>query len=137
MIRPSLSPAAEAELVCMNRPPSTHSAVATPVPLSSSASGPGLIVYRRSQVPASGSSSFSSGGFGGPAYIHHRKNGHTILLFCREYRRSRSGLSSPFYFLGPADYVTHEGNRPISITWRLRHPLPAKLYRRMARLAVG
>ncbi|HRK32046.1 MAG TPA: hypothetical protein PLD59_13325, partial [Tepidisphaeraceae bacterium] len=52
-------------------------------------------------------------------------------------RKSNAGLSSPFFFLGPADYVSHEGSRPISIMWRLRRPLPAKLYRRMARLAVG
>jgi len=73
----------------------------------------------------------------GQRYIHHRKTEHTILLFCREYRKSRAGLSSPFFFIGPADYVGHEGSRPISITWRLKHPLPAKLYRGMARLAVG
>jgi hypothetical protein len=73
----------------------------------------------------------------GRRYINHRQNNHTILLFAREYRKSRNGLSSPFHFLGPADYIGHEGSRPISITWKLRHPLPAKLYRRMARLAVG
>jgi superfamily II DNA or RNA helicase len=72
----------------------------------------------------------------GQRYLNHRANGNTILLFAREHRQSRSGLSSPFYFLGAADYVSHEGERPISITWRLRHPLPAKLYRVFARLAV-
>jgi superfamily II DNA or RNA helicase len=73
----------------------------------------------------------------GQRYIRHQREGRTILLFCREYRTSRSGLSSPFYFVGPAEYVSHEGSRPMSITWRLKYPLPAKLYRRMARLAVG
>jgi len=73
----------------------------------------------------------------GQRYIHQRQTGHTILLFCREYKGSGTGLASPFYFIGPADYVSHEGSNPISITWRLRAPLPAKLYRRMARLAVG
>jgi superfamily II DNA or RNA helicase len=73
----------------------------------------------------------------GQRYLNHARIGHTILLFCREYRRSATGLSSPFYFLGPADYLSHEGSRPISIIWKLRHPLPAKLYRHMARLAVG
>lgn len=72
----------------------------------------------------------------GQRYIHHRRLGQTILLFCREYKENRAGLTNPFFFLGPADYVGHEGSRPISITWRLRHRLPAKLYRRMARLAV-
>lgn len=73
----------------------------------------------------------------GRRYLTHRETGNTILLFAREYRKSRGGLSNPFHFLGPADYVSHEGSRPISITWRLRDPLPAKLYRRMARLATG
>jgi len=73
----------------------------------------------------------------GQRYIHQRQTGHNILLFCREYKGSGTGLASPFYFIGPADYVSHEGSNPISITWRLRSPLPAKLYRRMARLAVG
>ena len=73
----------------------------------------------------------------GKRYISQRKTGHTILLFCREYKRAQGGLSSPFYFLGPADYVTHEGSRPISITWQLHYPLPAKLFRRFARLAIA
>jgi hypothetical protein len=73
----------------------------------------------------------------GQRYLTHHRTAHTILLFAREYRKSSTGLANPFYFLGPADYVSHEGSRPISINWQLRVPLPAKLYRRMARLAVG
>jgi superfamily II DNA or RNA helicase len=72
----------------------------------------------------------------GQRYIHHRQLGHTILLFAREYRENRAGLANPFFLLGPAEYVSHEGSRPMSITWRLRNRMPAKLYRRMARLAV-
>ena len=33
-----------------------------------------------------------------------------------------------FWFLGPATYLKHEGEQPMSITWRLAHPLPADLY---------
>jgi hypothetical protein len=72
----------------------------------------------------------------GQRYIGHEKSGYTVLLFGREDREA-GGLSAPFYFLGPARYVSHTGSRPMSITWRLVHPLPAKLLRRMARLAVG
>jgi hypothetical protein len=72
----------------------------------------------------------------GQRYITHEKRGHTILLFGREDRKT-GGLSAPFAFLGPARYVSHTGSRPMSITWRLEQPLPAKLLRRMARLAVG
>ena len=27
-------------------------------------------------------------------------------------------------FLGPAEYVSHTGDRPIAITWKLLHPMP-------------
>lgn len=72
----------------------------------------------------------------GQRYIHHRARGHTILLAVRENQRQR-GLSCPFHFLGPADYVSHEGSRPMSVTWALRRPLPAYLARVTERLAAG
>ena len=57
----------------------------------------------------------------GQRYTHHRQPGHSILLAVRE-NRSGNGLSCPFFF-GAADYVSHVGARPMSITWRLQHPL--------------
>jgi superfamily II DNA or RNA helicase len=71
----------------------------------------------------------------GRRYVEQRANGHTVLLFAREDNR-RNGLACPYSFLGPADYVSHAGSRPMSIVWKLRHALPAKLYRRFARLAI-
>ena len=41
-----------------------------------------------------------------------------ILLFVREAKTNALG-TSPYVFLGRADYVSHEGDRPIAITWRL------------------
>ena len=41
-------------------------------------------------------------------YIHHRKTGNRIVLFVREYKEEH-GYTSPFVFLGEADYVSHEG----------------------------
>ena len=58
----------------------------------------------------------------------YRKHPGTILLFAREKRESRSGSpSAPYFFLGPAEYVSHEGSRPMSVIWRLRHPLPESI----------
>jgi len=71
----------------------------------------------------------------GQRYIHHRARRSSVLLFVRE-RKSRSSLASPYTFLGPADYVSHEGSRPMSIVWRLHHKLPARLLRRVRRLAI-
>jgi Domain of unknown function (DUF3427) len=72
----------------------------------------------------------------GLRYIEHQKRGYTVLLFGRE-QKSRNGLAQSFFFLGPAHYVDHIGSRPMSITWRLDYPLPARLIRSMARLVVA
>ncbi len=71
----------------------------------------------------------------GQRYINHKSMGCNILLFVRESRNGKNGATSPYYFLGPADYVSHEGSQPISIIWKLRTPMPAKLVRKTARLA--
>ena len=72
----------------------------------------------------------------GRRYVEHAERGYTVLLFGREHK-SRNGLAQPYSFLGPARYVDHSGSRPMSITWRLEHPLPARLFRTLARLAVA
>lgn len=72
----------------------------------------------------------------GQRYIHQRENGNSVLLFVREEKR-RNGLAVPYCFLGPADFVSHEGSKPINIVWQLRHSLPAKLVRRAARLQIA
>ncbi len=70
----------------------------------------------------------------GKRYINHAERFHAILLFVRE-DSSQDGLTVPYTFLGPVDYVSHQGSRPMSIVWRLRHKLPAKLVRSIRRLA--
>lgn len=62
----------------------------------------------------------------GQRYIKHRQSGNKIALFVREYKES-DGYTAPFTFLGTADYVKHDGSRPISIVWRLHEKMPAKL----------
>jgi hypothetical protein len=73
----------------------------------------------------------------GQRYIRHRSLGYTPLLFVRELKTLSSGLSAPYYFLGPCEYLSHRGSRPISIVWKLSHPVPARLFRSMARQNVG
>jgi superfamily II DNA or RNA helicase/HKD family nuclease len=70
----------------------------------------------------------------GQRYINHQEKGSTILLFVRE-NKKRQNLAQPYCFLGPADYVSHEGSRPMNITWRLRHAMPAKILRTTSRLS--
>jgi superfamily II DNA or RNA helicase len=73
----------------------------------------------------------------GQRYIRHRQLGYTPLLFVRETRKLPSGLTAPYAYLGPCDYVSHEGSRPMSIVWKMRHAVPARLFRVMARQSVG
>jgi hypothetical protein len=63
----------------------------------------------------------------GQRYIHHRQRGSHILLFVREAKTNALG-ASPYVFLGPADFVSHEGDRPMAITWRLRRPMPTEVF---------
>jgi superfamily II DNA or RNA helicase len=58
-------------------------------------------------------------------YFHHRENGDRILLFVREYGDDLCG-KAPYLFLGTANYVRHNGSRPINIIWQLDVPIPAK-----------
>ena len=51
----------------------------------------------------------------------------TVLLFVREQPQNEFG-TAPYAFLGTAQYVSHEGSRPVAITWRLDRPMPPELF---------
>lgn len=61
----------------------------------------------------------------GKRYINNKSLNENILLFVREAKEDKFG-SLPFMFLGPADYVSHKGNKPMSIVWKLHNKIPAK-----------
>jgi hypothetical protein len=67
----------------------------------------------------------------GQRYIHHLERGSHILLFVRQTKANALG-ASPYVFLGPADYVSHEGDRPMAITWRLHRPMPTEVHQSSA-----
>lgn len=52
----------------------------------------------------------------------------TVLLFVRETAHDEYGSGAPYLFLGPASYVTHEGEQPIAITWRLETAMPIDFF---------
>jgi superfamily II DNA or RNA helicase/HKD family nuclease len=64
----------------------------------------------------------------GRRYLNHRAMGTHVLLLTRPTRANDWGGTAPFTCLGPATYVSHQGDRPIAITWRLRHRLPPALH---------
>ena len=71
----------------------------------------------------------------GQRLIRHAEKGVSILLFVRE-RPDVGGRTMPYMLLGPAAHVSHEGERPIAITWLLRHSMPADFFRD-AKVAAG
>jgi superfamily II DNA or RNA helicase/HKD family nuclease len=59
----------------------------------------------------------------GQRYQQHAEHGSSIMLFARLRDDDRA-----FWFLGPAMYVEHRGEKPMAVTWRLRHALPGDLF---------
>lgn len=62
----------------------------------------------------------------GVRYINHRNTNNKILLFVRE-NSKEEGITSPYIYLGPADIVSHRGSKPITIVWKLKNKLPARI----------
>ncbi|WUB36212.1 DUF3427 domain-containing protein [Streptomyces sp. NBC_00588] len=64
----------------------------------------------------------------GLRYQHHEEQGSHVLLFMRRYKNTDIGKSHPWMLLGPATYEEHTGSKPMAITWRLKHELPADVW---------
>ncbi len=74
----------------------------------------------------------------GQRYIHHKERGSKVLLFVREFKTDRlSGNAAAYTYLGTANYVKHEGSKPMNITWKLDNPIPAKFLKKTNKLVVG
>jgi len=63
----------------------------------------------------------------GQRYQRHAASGHQIFMFARLDNKDRA-----FWFLGPATYVSHVGERPMAVTWRLQYPVPGDLFAQFA-----
>ena len=63
----------------------------------------------------------------GQNLIDHEAQGYTILIFARD-QKKRNGCTVPFVYLGPADRVSYEGERPIKMVWRLWYPMPVEMF---------
>ena len=72
----------------------------------------------------------------GKRYIHHKELGEHILLFVREQKDDKLG-SVPFVFLGCANFVSYQGEKPMSIVWKLENRIPAKFIEVTDKLGIG
>ena len=64
----------------------------------------------------------------GQRYLNHATLGTRVAFFIRKTKRDLNGRTVPYFAAGYGDYVRHEGDRPISITWRLEHELPGDIF---------
>ncbi|MFJ8024362.1 DUF3427 domain-containing protein [Streptomyces sp. NPDC096311] len=64
----------------------------------------------------------------GLRYQHHAIAGSHVLLFVRRYKSTDIGGAQPWMLLGPAEYVEHKGSKPMAITWKLTHEIPADVW---------
>lgn len=65
----------------------------------------------------------------GQRYVNHRELGTSVHLFVRETKTADGALGTPPYlYAGPMTYVSHTGERPMRILWRLEHALPADVF---------
>lgn len=64
----------------------------------------------------------------GLRYQHHKAEDSHVLLFVRRYKSTDIGGAQPWMLLGPAEYVEHKGSKPMAITWKLAHDIPADVW---------
>lgn len=67
----------------------------------------------------------------GQAYIDGHRQGWRFYLF------ARPTVHDHFTFLGPVRYRSHQGSRPMSITWELEVPIPPAFLEAYATLRAG
>ena len=65
----------------------------------------------------------------GQALRHHRDRGIAVHLLARRFPKTQRGKAAPFTYCGDLDFQSWEGEKPITIRWRLTKPLPEQLLR--------
>jgi hypothetical protein len=63
----------------------------------------------------------------GQILSNHRAQGKRVHLFVRPTKKTGS-KPTPFFYCGEVDFVSWEGDAPISIKWRLREAVPPPLH---------
>jgi hypothetical protein len=63
----------------------------------------------------------------GTRYREHRERGSHVLLFVRRFKNTDTGGPQPWTLLGPVDYQSHEGSKPMAVIWQVRSPIPADI----------
>jgi hypothetical protein len=72
----------------------------------------------------------------GQRYLNHRSLGSDVLLACRHSAANAQGTMQ-FKLLGLADYIKHDGSKPITIWWKLRERMDPGTFELAAAAKVG
>jgi superfamily II DNA or RNA helicase/HKD family nuclease len=59
----------------------------------------------------------------GRRFVEQDRNNKKFLLFVREYKHDGFGNTCPFFCLGLVDYISSYDDKPMSIDWRMHHPI--------------
>jgi superfamily II DNA or RNA helicase/diadenosine tetraphosphate (Ap4A) HIT family hydrolase/HKD family nuclease len=63
----------------------------------------------------------------GQGIQYHRERGIHVHLFVRNKKKVVGGRTAPFVYCGEVEFAGWEGDRPITIRWKLSTPLPERL----------
>ena len=58
---------------------------------------------------------------------HHEERGIEVHLFVRRSKKIQ-GKAAPFHYCGQVTFIHWTGDRPITVDWRLRTPVPERFY---------
>ncbi len=72
----------------------------------------------------------------GQRYINHRQQNSRVFLFVREFKTDIAG-TAPYTFLGLADYIKHEGSKPMNITWKLHRANSSEVFEKDKQIGSG
>ena len=66
----------------------------------------------------------------GQLYMHHKQHAVQVHLFVRPTAKE-AGKAARFFYCGDVEFIRWEGEKPITIWWRLNDTLPTHLHERM------
>jgi hypothetical protein len=83
--------------------------------------GPGLFHWQSQNSTSSASET-------GQRYIDREASNSQIVLFTRDLAKDSEDFIGTYTCLGQVDYVKHESDKPMSITWKLHRDMPIDVY---------
>ncbi|MDA1073510.1 MAG: DUF3427 domain-containing protein [Proteobacteria bacterium] len=62
------------------------------------------------------------------AMIHdHGESGISVHLFVRDQRKTPDGNAASFIYCGDVEFLDWEGDKPVTVRWRMKEQLPDQL----------